>query len=210
MRLKPTLLTFAKQRSMPRHGYDNILSGMILAGWGSTHEKTGERLISNAEMHDVLLHADDEFRSQILWQVKSWSESNGERAGERWMDRVPELLRDAWPRQKSVKSPTISAQLCKLAFSNAKGFPDIAEVILPLLTTIDRNQLMLHGLLDSNENIVDMYPQQTLAILHAVLPDNVASWPYGIEAILHRIGEVDNSLARDERLLELNRKWNSR
>jgi hypothetical protein len=210
MRLKPTLLTFAKQRSLPRHGYDNVLSGMILAGWGSTHEKTGERLISNAEMHDVLLHADDEFRSQILWRAKSWSESNGERAGERWVVRIPELIRDAWPRQKSVKSPTISAQLCKLAFSNAKGFPDITEVILPLLTTIDRNQLMLHGLLDSNENIVDMYPQQTLAILHAVLPDNVASWPYGIQAILHRIGEVDNSLTRDERLLELNRKWNSR
>jgi hypothetical protein len=69
---------------------------------------------------------------------------------------------------------------------------------------------MLHNLCISKDNIVDLYPQQTLALLYAVLPDNVVVWPYGIEAILQRIGEADESLKLDERLLELNRKWNSR
>jgi len=69
---------------------------------------------------------------------------------------------------------------------------------------------MLHNLRKSKDDIVDLYPQQTLALLHAVLPDNVAAWPYGIEAILHQIGEADENLRLDERLIELNRKWNSR
>ena len=62
----------------------------------------------------------------------------------------------------------------------------------------------------SKDSIVDLYPQLTLALLHAVLPDNVAAWPYRIEATLHRIGEADQSLRLDERLIELNRKWNAR
>ena len=58
--------------------------------------------------------------------------------------------------------------------------------------------------------IVDSYPKQTLAILHAVLPENVSAWPFDIENALQRIGSADESLRLDERLIELNRKWNSR
>lgn len=210
MRLKPNLLAFANKRNLPRRGYGKVLAGIILAGWGSTHEETGERCISNTEMHDVLLHTDDEFRSHILWQVERWSETKENAAGEKWSVVLPELLRDVWPRQKSAKTPKISARLCDLAFSNVERFPEIAEIVLPLLTTIDRDHLMLPNLRKSKDNIVDLYPQQTLALLHAVLPDNVTAWPYGIEATLHRIGEADESLRLDERLLELNRKWNSR
>jgi hypothetical protein len=210
MRLKPNLLAFANKRSMPRRGYGEVLAGIILAGWGSTHEETGERCISNAEMHDALLHTDDEFRSHILWQVERWSEAKENATGEKWYVMLPELLRDVWPRQKSAKTPKISARLCDLAFSNVERFPEIAEIVLPLLTTIDRDYLMLPNLRKSKDNIVDLYPQQTLVLLHAVLPDNVTAWPYGIEATLKRIGEADESLRLDERLLELNRKWNSR
>ncbi len=210
MRLKPNFLEFAKQRSLPRRRYGKALAGIILAGWGSTYKETGKRCISNAEMQDVLLNTDDEFRSNILWQIKRWSETKKNGAAEKWSVMLLEFLRDVWPRQKSVKTPTISARLCDLAFSNAERFPEIAEIVLPFLTTIDRDHLMLPNLRKSKDNIVDLYPEQTLALLHAILPDNVAAWPYGIEATLRRIGKADESLKLDERLLELNRKWNSR
>jgi len=210
MRLKPNFLAVAKQRSLPHSGYSDVLTGIILAGWGSTHEGTGNRLISNTEMHDVLLNTGDEFRSHILWQVERWLAIKENGTGEKWSVMLPEFLRDVWPRQKSVKTPTISARLCDLAFSNAEHFTELAEIVLPLLTTIDREHLMLHNLHESQDNIVDLYPAHTLAILHAVLPDNVTFWPYGIETILRRIGEAEESLKSDERLLELNRKWNSR
>ncbi|MFH1980981.1 MAG: SIR2 family protein [Pseudomonadota bacterium] len=210
MRLKPNFLTFADKRSLPNRKYGKVLAGIILAGWGSINEKTGERCISNAEMHDVLLHTDDDLRSHILWQVERWSEIKVNGSGEKWAKMLSELLRDVWPRQKSAKTPQISARLCDLAFSNVERFPEIAEIVLPLLTTIDRDHLMFPNLRKSKDNIVDLYPQQTLALLHAVLPDNVAAWPYSIEETLQRISEADKSLNSDGRLLELKRKWNAR
>jgi hypothetical protein len=191
--------------------YAIVLARIILAGWGSIHEGTGKRCISNAEMHDVLLNTDDEFRSRILWQIEKWSEIKENGTGEKWSVMLPELLRDVWPRQKSAKTPKISACLCNLSFANVERFPEIAEIVLPLLTTIDRDHLMLPNLRKSKNNIVDLYPQQTLALLHAALPDNVAAWPYDIEKTLQRISEADDSsLNSDERLLELKRKWNAR
>lgn len=210
VRLKSNLLAFAKQPGLPRTEYDVVLSGIILAGWGNTDEETGERYISNAEMHDVLMNTDDDFRSRVLWQVESWSEINKTDSGKKWPAMISELLRYVWPRQKSAKTPTMSALLSDLAFSNVEHFAEIAEIVLPLLTTIDRDHLVFRNLHKPENNIVDLYPQQTLALLHVVLPDNVTAWPYGIEAILRRIGEADESLMLDERLIELNRKWNSR
>lgn len=212
MRLKPYLLQLAKQGGVKRRRYSEVLSGIILAGWGSFSEGASERCISGDEFRDVLVHADDEFRSHVLWQAERWSsESKTEGGAEsNWDTLLLELLRDVWPRQKSAKSPTISARLCDLAFSNEARFPELAEIVLPLLIKIDRGHLMLRNLRRSKDNIVDLYPHQTLAILHAVLPDNVSAWPYDIEDTLMRIGEADSILKTDERLLELKRKWDSR
>jgi hypothetical protein len=161
-------------------------------------------------MHDVLLHADDDFRSHILWQIERWSEIKEKDLGEKWAEKLSELLRDVWPSHKSAKTPLVSARLFDLAFSNVERFPEIAEIILPQLTTIDRDHLTLHILRKSKGNIVELYPQKTLKLLHAVLPDNVATWPYNIGETLQRISEADSSLNSDEKLLELKRKWNAR
>jgi hypothetical protein len=187
-----------------------VLAATILAGWGSVDEKTGERCITNDEMRDVVLNSDDEFRAKILWQAERWSGGQTEGEGQKWLGMLPELLRDVWPRQKVVKTPRLSARLCALAFSSGDQFPELAAIILPLLTSIDRESLVLTELRRSESSVVEKYPHQTLAILHTVLSENVAAWPYGIEDILQQIGEADESLKLDERLIELRRKWNSR
>jgi hypothetical protein len=209
-RMKSNLLAVAKTKGLLRREYGEVLAGIILAGWGSRDAKTQARFVANEEMRDVLLEADDVFRSRILWQIERWLESEELSTAEKWSQMLPQLLRDVWPRQKSAKTPTISARLCELAFSNVKLFPQIADFVLPMLANIDREHLMLPNLRESKDNIADLYPHKTLALLYAVLPDNVTVWPYGIEAILQRIGEAASDLRADERFLELNRKWNSR
>lgn len=211
VRMKAGLLSLAREPSLSRIGRHEALAGIILSGWGNLNEDTGERYISNDEMRDVILNANDGLRSRILGQVETWSktqEKNG--AGKTWSEISLELLRDAWPRQKSVKTPSISAPLFILALSNAERFQEMAEVVLPLLTKVDNCQLIIHKLITSKDNIPDRYPRHTLALLHAVLPDNVAAWPSDIEVILQRIGDADSRLKQDQRLLELNRKWNGR
>jgi hypothetical protein len=210
MRMKPDLLAIAKGRSLTKRGYGEVLAGIILDGWGNRDEETQKRFISNDEMRDVLLHADEAFRSHILWQVERWSGNDQNGISEKWSEMLPELLRDVWPRQKAVKSSTISTRLCELAFSKDKCFPELADIILPLLTTIDRDHLVLRNFRQSKDNIVSLYPHQMLAILHAILPDNVSAWPYDIEDVLKLISEADSSLDSDGRLLELKRKWNAR
>ena len=209
-RLKTNLLKMANNRKLTRRGYGKVLAGIILAGWGSTDSKTGKRYISNSEMRKVLLHSDDEFRSHTLWQIESWSKKGEAANGRNWPDLLIEFLQDVWPRQKSVKTPSMSSQLCGLAFSNKENFIKISEMILPLLTTIKEGILSLPTLRDSKDTIFDLYPHQSLALLNAVLPDTVEDWPYDSERIFQRIGEADDSLKSDERLLELKRKWNAR
>ena len=83
-------------------------------------------------------------------------------------------------------------------------------MVLPLVCTIERENLLLPELSRSEENIVDRYPELTLALLDAVLPDNSLSWPYGMEGVLQRIGKANDALNSDDRLISLKRRWDAR
>ena len=209
MRLKTDMLDFAANSLPSRRSHGEIIAGMILAGWGSVDDASGERCISNDEMRSLLLTVDDEFRSRVLWQAQRWSDEKNENSHKRWRGLLSELLQ-IWPRQLSARSPNTSARLCELAFSSEDQFPEIAALVLPLLSKIERDHLMLPELRRSGDNIVDRYPEQALALLFAVLPGNALAWPYGMEGILQRIGEANSALNIDDRLISLRRRWDAR
>ncbi len=210
VRLKPLLLTISIKNSWSKRGYGEVLAGMILVGWSSTRQGSSIQFISDDEMHEVLLNSSEEFRSQVLWLIGRWSKDEVEAKGINWFDRLLHLLRDVWPRQLSAKTPAISATLCNLPFENPERFSDLAPLVLPLLTRIDLNHLSLHGLYQSGENIAKLHPDLTLSLLSVVLPDAVKAWPYGIEKVLAQITDSNITLKVDDRMIELNRKWNAR
>lgn len=187
MRLKNDMLQFAVNPLPSRRSYGEIIAGMILAGWRTVDDITGERCISNDEMRSLLLAVDDEFRSRVLWQAQRWSDEINENSHERWKEQLPELLQ-IWPRQLSARTSNTSTRLCELAFSSGDEFPTIAALVLPLLGRIESDHVMLPKLRRSGGDIVDRYPEQALALLHAVLPDNALAWPYGTEDILKNRG----------------------
>lgn len=209
MRLKNNILQFAVTPLPSRRSYVEIIAAMILAGWRTVDDITGERCISNDEMRSLLLAVDDEFRSRVLWQAQRWSDEKNENSHERWKEQLPELLQ-IWPRQLSVRTPNTSARLCELAFSSGDEFPAIAALVLPFLGRIERDHLMLPKLRRSGGDIVKRYPEQALALLHAVLSDNALAWPYGTEEILKQIEEANSSLNSDNRLISLKRRWDAR
>ena len=55
-------------------------------------------------------------------------------------------------------------------------------------------------------NIVDLYPDRTLSVLWAVLPENVAVRPYEMKGRLDRTGSAKAARKKDKRLIELKRK----
>ncbi|CAI1147732.1 Uncharacterised protein [Serratia entomophila] len=209
MQLKNDMLEFAVTPLLSRRSYSEIITSMILAGWGTVDDATGGRCISNDEMRSLLLKVDDEFRSRVLWQAQRWSEEKNEDSHSRWKKQLSELLQ-IWPRQLSARSPNTSARLCELAFSSGEQFPTLAALVLPLLSRIEREHLMLPSLRKSGDNIIDRYPGQALTLLYTVLPDNTSSWPYGIEKILKRIEDADSALKSDNKLILLKRQWDAR
>ncbi|MEW6484544.1 MAG: SIR2 family protein [Pseudomonadota bacterium] len=208
-RLKNDLLQFAVNPLLSRRSYVEIITGMILAGWRTVDGITGKSCISNDEMRSLLLTVDDEFRSRVLWQAQRWSNEKNENTHEKRKRQLPELL-EIWPRQLSTRTPNTSARLCELAFSSGDEFPTIAALVLPILGRIERNHLILPELCRSGGAIIDRYPEQALALLHTVLPDNALAWPYRTEEILKQIEEAKSSLNSDNRLISLKRRWNAR
>ncbi len=206
LQIKSRLLKLAQDKSISRRNHDKVLAGMLLAGWASENAATGERCVTDTEMRDVLVSVDDDFRSQALWQVERWSSVDEEKNG-KWAKQTPIFLTKVWPRQRSAKSPRITAALCDLALSDVAAFQERVDLILPLVTNLDHQYVGLHQLEDE---ITDQCPEKVLALLSAVLPENAGMWPYGSGDLLERIGNADPSLLKDPRLVELKRRWNAR
>jgi hypothetical protein len=206
LRLKPQLLTLAKNSAIKGHEYAAVLAGLLLAGWRTTDRISGDRYVTNAEMRDVLVSSDDEFRSSTLWGLEKSSEAEEEKKN--WAKQISIFLNEVWPRQKSVKTPTMTAKLCNLAFSASALFPNVVDAILPLVTKI--NETTRHELLRLEEETISQNAEKTLALLSAILPENATAWPYGIESALEAIELTEPVLSNDPRFVELKRRWNSR
>jgi hypothetical protein len=206
-RIKPYLLTIVRRNFSSRARYLKVLAGILLARWGSIDQETGKRFISNAEMREVLISSDDDFRVQILWQLKVWS-SQGKEEG--WKANLLVFLGEVWPRYKKAKGPKVSASLFDLAISDVENFPKVAEIILPLVTEINQEHIVLPNLRRGKSDIFFKFPERALALLFAVLPENASAWPYGMQAALDQIGAADPSMEKDARLVELKRRWNAR
>lgn len=209
-RLKPLLIRIPLERRRTKKSYDVTLGTMLLAGWRSIDPSTGSRYVSNDEMSELLLDCDDELRSRILWHVEKWATEN-EKAGDsgEQADQAEEFLRNVWPRQLSIRTQAASAALLSIAFSRSDSFPRFAVLIQPLLSKISKRHLLpVHP--PGRGAILNKYPKELFGLIQTVIPDDVDDWPYDVGEALDKLVDADPSLAADERMKELQRRWNGR
>ena len=210
VRMKSALLNLAKQKSITKRRHSEILSSILLAGWGSANPKNNKKYISDAEMREILIGADDDFRSHIIWQINRWNTDKPDKKND-WRSKILPFFSKVWPRHKKLKTTAISARLVELAFSSKENFSKIADAILPLVGKIDEQQhFSIPELRRSKNNIINARAEKVLALLYAVLPEDVRYWPYEINKTLEQIGVAKPSLLTDARLIELKRRWNAR
>ncbi len=207
LRIKPYLLSLARRKFSARRGYFQVLSGILLAGWGNIGQETGTRCVTNVEMREVLLSSDDDFRAKTLWQLKVWSSKEGKGG---WKANLPVFLNEVWPRHKKAKGPKVSASLFDLAISDAENFSNLVDIILPLVTEINQEHTTVPNIRRAKSDVFSKFPEKALALLFAVLPGNASAWPYGIEAALDQIGVAAPSLMKNAGLVELKHRWNTR
>lgn len=207
--LKPHLLAKAVGQTYEERSNRDKLAGMVLASWGRPDRKTGAKRIADDEFRKVLLDAGDRFRSRVLWQLERWSKEVGESA-EFWKPLRERFLRQVWPIQKAARTPHNSARLIELAFSDEESFFAISDAILPLISKIERDHIILPSIRRGEGNIVDKHPQRVLEILYLALPENANSWPFEIDATIERIAIAEPALRTDPKWVELSRRWSSR
>ncbi len=210
LRMKLDITEFASNSRDLEDGLDRVVVGITLGGW---HKKdTGDRWIKDQEMREILIHSDENFREGTIWQARVWMT---ERPHE-WKEETIELFKNVWPKQKSIKSPKLSARLVDLVFADPDFFDELSDVIIPFLTKIDLDPYVISSLIrtekrdDSIGDIINRYPYRVLDLLWAILPVNTNFWPYGISDIFRQLSEASPSLNDDKRFLELRRRWDSR
>lgn len=197
-RLKPVLIKIATDTRQELRHNSNGLAYVFVTGWLSS-KSTGGRWLSNDEFRRVLVHSDDNVRTQVLWQV------------ERLQNVAEKLdfLRNVWPIQLAVRTAVVVGKLCTLAFDDEANFPELADAVLPLVRNADGSQLHL-PVHRPNETITRDHPEKVLALLSTVLPASVARWPHGVSQILDKLVAARPSLAADPRLIRLKRLWDGR
>jgi len=206
--LKESLLAFKQSVESSRTGYSSVLSGILLSGWRSIDDTTDKPYISNKEFHEFLVKCDDEYRAQVLWQIRVWCKKDG--GDEEWENQLVKLLTDVWPKQISVKSPANTMRLCELAFCSKDIFEKTARLVLPHLVKLNSGNMSSSIMWDKTDQIIQINPELVLTIVFKVFPDEARDWPYKTDEVFDAIEEADPELKYDERMIELKRKWNSR
>ena len=209
LRLKPGLLQLAKSQNTARRGHVQSLAYLVMQGWIPPRENVAP-LVSDVEFRDVLLHAGDDFRSNILWQIERWLDSESGDNFDASLECAKRFFTDVWPRQMSVKTPTMTVRLCEMLLSNKRGFTILSPAVLPLLTKLPGGfDTHLDFRVELDEMVAEEH-ESLLQLLHTILPDDVAGWPYRIGDVIERLDEALGDKNRDARFRELKRKWNSR
>lgn len=197
--LKPYLLKLSYSEKFERHSKLESVVGLIFSAWKLIDEDVSERWVSDLELRDVLIKTDDMFRCQLLWRARHGG-------GTEWLPDFEKLLINVWPKHLVAKSSEVSARLCEIAFWSESDFVKVTQLILPLLTKLgSRHHLDVH-----RNDLAKEHPAEFLSILDAVLSDDINIWPYGIGDCIEELSETNAELRKDERLIELRRKWDAR
>ena len=201
-RLKAGLIARASQPRARRH-HSEIMAGLFLAAWGGAEDATEpERLISDVELREVLIDGDDDLRGQIIWHLEQWSADDRGR----WHEHVIPFFNHVWPKQRALRTPSLSARLTDFVLASGDLMPAVIELILPRLVPIRGGSLRMLLLKGGSEDYqVQRYPRATLDLLWAVLAEDPLLWPYKIEDVLDYLATVPETSA-DPRLSELRRR----
>lgn len=204
-RMKPAFLLLAESGAK-RRDHTNALAGMLLAGWtGSDYPSANDRLLTDVELREALIHAVDDLGAQMLLHLNRWSE----KPGSPWIERVAPFLQNVWPRQRAMRTPRTSARLVNLALGMQDRFPEIVDLILPLIGPIDGSTIDIDIFTSPEKGVAIRHPRQFLDLMWKCLPEDPRLWPYAMRRTLDTLS-TQEEVRGDQRLLELIRREESR
>ena len=191
------------RRPRARRSHSTTMAGFLLVGWGDAEDVAEpERLISDAQLREILIWSDDELRIRILWQLEQWLH----KSETRWRDRVIPFFTNVWPKQRSLRTPAISLRLVDFLLASDDLIPALMPLVLPRLVPTRGGSLRTILLNDNPEkHPVRRFPAAMLDLLWAILSEDRTYWPYNVEDILECLAAASET-SGDPRLSELRRR----
>lgn len=199
-RLRPEMIALAA--SQPDDDQAKRLAGVLLSGWGS-RRRDRSRYVSDADMRELLIVAGDDFRSSILYALDRWA-----RKQPPWRKNLRYFLAHVWPRQRVAKTPRISGRLFDIAIESERDFARMVDLVVPLMTVVERNALFLFKV-TRNKSWIEKQPVALLKLIYKALPRDAGDWPYGAEEAVNRLAQQP-AVAVDSRMIELRRRLAAR
>lgn len=208
MILKPRILDLAKTRAANGRSDTQSLACIVLSAWYWSSGDDEAEVLENSEFRDVLLQSDDEFRSQVLWQLERGFD--GDQSEAEQLGFAKQFFESVWPKQKSVRTHSMTRLLCRILFVNARVFGHLVNPVGSFLTRLPDGQ---HAHLDVHDGLPEIsqqYPLELADVLFNVLPNSTSDWPYGIGNVLNNISESDADTSSNQQLRDLLLRWKAR
>lgn len=195
--LKPILLGRLEDPDLADEQQDGIAQ-IILHGWLESED--GQRWVSSEDLRNLLIHSNEGVRLRCLRSLTDWGERSEEVAAQ-----VPEFLTRVWPRQLAVRTPAASAALADLALHSGQSMPRVTQAIMPLVETTAVHVEALPRFRRADDEILKRFPREHLEIFFAILPEDVALWPWGMDQMIESFTTMPD-LKSDPKLAELRRR----
>ncbi len=158
--------------------------------------------LESAEARDALTVGSSNGRTQVAWYWWRQADSATDYGAKLYRERLKYLLTDVWPLEQELREESASANLAMLAMCCGTEFPDAVATILPRLSKVNRAHNVIWLL--KEKDLAEMYPDATLALVDAVVGDELEAWGWpDLRALLRRISAVSAALTDDPRFVRL-------
>ena len=166
-----------------------------------------EAYITYPDVRLALQETDDSGRVHTIRYLLDLIESKNNQVN--WRPFGERFLDEAWPKEIRFQTEDTSLNLIRLAGVTGDDFPEVAHAILPRLIPIYRDSwFLLHVISragDREFEIATRFPEDTLMLMHKLVPDNPPERPFDLDNLLERIADAKPALRQDWRWRRLKR-----
>lgn len=187
--------------------YKEKISGILLSAWGANKK---ENYLPNEEYRELLVESNESFLIDTLHNLNQFIKREHESEQVKWQRMLSMLFNNVWPLQIAFRTHSVASSIVEVLLNSGDSFIEAVDSAKKHLIAIPGNKLHFHTYRFEKNNVIERYPEKSLALIYLVLTKNPNDWPYSIEKILDLIVEADHTLENDVKFIELRRKWNSR
>lgn len=185
----------------------DVVAKLLLMQWAAVKNTDESRqYITDNELMNVILKSNDKFREKILLRIQK----NLSTPPIDWLNIANLFFNKVWPTHKVVKNSTTTKYLCNLILSNKNIFPNLLEAVIPHMTVIEDERVIIPYYITSDEDFICNYSKEIISLLSVILPGNGNSWSENIGNTIEYLGEKNKNLRSDPKYLSLRNRWDMR